>query len=651
MTRELFRQELSGQQAWRYADRIAQYNRIQGSTGYREAAEQVAALLKRDGVDAKIVSYPAKTGERFLAYKSFQEWQCRGGQLWLLEDNGRRRLARYGEKEVSLVQRSAPTPPEGVEAELINVPDAENPDSYKNLDLKGKIALVRGPEMTIHALAVEQHGAIGLVFDNLNEYPPLRSREDMPDAVQYTSYWWFGSETKVFGFCVSSRVGDELRQKLKKGPVKLFAEVDAKLTDGSFENVEYFIPGKQEQEILLVAHLCHPYPGAQDNASGPSVLMEVMRSMRALMEQGKLPSPQLGIRFLLVPEMTGTYAYFAANPERKDLTVAALNLDMVGADQAKGGGPLCIEQPPLATPTFTDRFAFSILDSISKDIKNFSKTFSYSTCHYLQTRFSGGSDHYVISDPTIGIPCPMIIQWPDMHYHTSMDHPNNLDPKMLERVAAVTSLYAWGLANGSQEEWLEFLLTDAAKRRDYLRSIMEWALDNSRLKSKWRQVLDFYRDYELKAWDNLASYGEVRGFSKLISEVKWAKEHLTADCETLLLWAEKRAGTAAGEESACRGLDPEALARVYSRTWAGPSHLMAELARLPVERRLEWNRYEKEAKISLDYDTFLEYWLDGERPLEEVLKLVKLETGAWHPEYALKYVELCEELGIIHKVS
>ena len=648
---KLVDEEISGRQAWRYADRIAQYNRIQASPGYRDSAIQIISMLAKEGVEARIEDFPAQRDLRFLGRASFQEWRCRSGELWLLQQDGKRRLSRYQEQELSLVQRSAATPPGGVEAQLVYVPNADNPESYNNLDLKGKIALVRGNPNTIHALAVEQHGASGLVFDNLNNYPPLRTRADMPDAIQYTSFWWSGRETETFGFCVSPRIGDELRELLKKGEVKLLAQVDAQLVDGTFENVEYFIPGKKEQEILLVAHLCHPYPGAQDNASGPAVLMEVARTLKRLMDNGSLEQPELGIRFIMVPEMTGTFAYFHRHPQRRELTVAALNLDMVGAAQDKGGGPLCVEQPPLSTPTFVDRYAYGILDSFSRDVGNFTGTYRYSTCHYLPTRFSGGSDHYVISDPSIGIPCPMIIQWPDKSYHTSMDHPGNLDPAMLKRVGIVTSLYAWGLANGTESEWLEFLIRDVDSRRDYLRKILEWAFANENLKSNWREVLDFYQDYELKAIEQLSAYGKIRGFDTLVEKTVWARDHLISAAASLREWALQRASLSGEAKIAEQKLCPEMANTVYARVYSGPSNLANELTLLPIPRRLEWTKFAKENRVATGYSTSLEYWIDGERPLGEVLELVKLETGAWNPDYAVKYLELCEELGILRVIG
>lgn len=648
---KLLDQELSGRQAWRYAERIAQYNRIQASQGYRDAALQIVSLLRREGIDAGIEDFPARTGTRFLSRQSFQEWNCKSGELWLNEkDGGRRRLSRFQEQEVSLVQRSGPTPPGGITAQLVEVQRAGLPESYSGLDLRGKIALVRGNPMSVYELAVERHGAMGLIFDNLNDYPPLRTRADMPDAIQYTSFWWSGHQQPVFGFCVSPRIGAELREMLKQGEVSLYAQVEAGFSNGTLENVEYFIPGKREEEVLLLAHLCHPYPGAQDNASGPAVLMEVIRTLNRLMDRGDLTQPELGIRFIMVPEMTGTFAYFDRYPQRMNTTVAAFNLDMVGADQSNGGGPLCIEQPPLATPTFTDRYAFSVLASISRDVVNFNGTFGYSTCHYVPTRFSGGSDHYVAADPSIGVPCPMAIQWPDKHYHTSMDHPVHLDPAMLKRVGVMTALFAWGLANGSEAEWLEFLFADLGGRGSHLHTALESVFANKSLRADWPRVLEFYLDYEGKALAQLGKYAQLRGFTKLAAKVEWAKDYMTDTGKQVSKWAKERAAQAGPGENPKEGLAPAAAARIYRRVYPGPLDLQAEMARLPLERRLEWSAYTRSSMVSSGYATFLQYWLDGRRTLGEVLDLVRLESGAWHPDFALKFLDICGELGLILEV-
>ncbi|HMY69156.1 MAG TPA: hypothetical protein PL163_21105, partial [Leptospiraceae bacterium] len=62
---------------------------------------------------------------------------------------------------------------------------------------------------------------------------------------------------------------------------------------------------------------------------------------------------QSGLRFLWMPEMTGTYAYLASHPQRLPRMVAGLNLDMVGADQDAVGSVSLIDAPPEALASFT----------------------------------------------------------------------------------------------------------------------------------------------------------------------------------------------------------------------------------------------------------------------------------------------------------
>ena len=86
------------------------------------------------------------------------------------------------------------------------------------------------------------------------------------------------------------------------------------------------IPGVTTEEVAAIAHLCHPQPSANDNASGSGTLIETARVLNTLIQSGELAKPQRTIRFLWVPEMTGTYAYLSANENRIGETVAAINL-------------------------------------------------------------------------------------------------------------------------------------------------------------------------------------------------------------------------------------------------------------------------------------------------------------------------------------
>jgi aminopeptidase YwaD len=88
-------------------------------------------------------------------------WHCQSAELWLTGEESKR-LARFQEEEISLVQRSVSTPPEGVETELVVIENAEQVESYEGKDIRGKIALVRGNQFLIYELAVQRYGAVAL---------------------------------------------------------------------------------------------------------------------------------------------------------------------------------------------------------------------------------------------------------------------------------------------------------------------------------------------------------------------------------------------------------------------------------------------------------------------------------------------------------
>ncbi|WP_261134380.1 DUF4910 domain-containing protein [Bacillus sp. Marseille-Q3570] len=643
--KKIIEEEISGRQAFRYADRIAQYHRIQASPGYREAAGEVLKILQRDGMDAELVSYPARFGERFSSHFSFKEWKCESAELWI-ETPQRKRIARFEEEEISVVQRSISTPGEGLEAELVIIENAEEESSYDGLDLEGKIALVRGNQFIIHALAVEKYKCAGLIFDNLAEFKPIRTRWDLPDTRQYTSYWWHREEeVKSFGFVVSPRIGEELRNLAKKHTVRLKAKVEAELEDGQFENIEYFIPGKREQEILLVSHLCHPYPGGQDNASGPGTLMEVMRTLTRLIKEGKLSQPELGIRFLMMPEMTGTAAYFHLNEERIPNTIAALNMDMVGADQTKGGGPLCVEQPPMAVPTFLDRFAYNLVEDTTSNTTNFTGTTEYSTVHHVKTRFSGGSDHYIISDPTIGIPCPMLIQWPDKHYHTTSDSTKNLDENIMKLIGTVTALYGYGLANGEEDEWISYTLQHMGKVGSYLNEAKESLTKSNLSKKRFHDAFSFYVQYEEDALSQLDQYAKVRHFNSLQEQIEQLKNLIEKQADILFTIGERQFS----EETEKNG-NHDWMSAIYERNHKGPVRLVDEISVLSLEERYHWLK-EVEPNIPLGYADFILYWMDGKRTVQEVLALTYYETGQFFTDYVKDLLELYLTVDVINKVG
>ncbi|NIW11051.1 MAG: DUF4910 domain-containing protein, partial [Gammaproteobacteria bacterium] len=162
---------------------------------------------------------------------------------------------------------------------------------------------------------VYKRGAAGVITDTLTyEIKNFRESIDLPDAHAYQAIWPTKEELNkvTFGFSITKRQGNQLRALLKqKKTVTLKAIVDAKLFPGKLDIITATIKGKTKpnQEIFLIAHLCHPKPSANDNASGSGLLLEIARTIIALIQKGKIPQPKRTIRFFWVPEIYGTIAY------------------------------------------------------------------------------------------------------------------------------------------------------------------------------------------------------------------------------------------------------------------------------------------------------------------------------------------------------
>ncbi|MCL4426567.1 MAG: DUF4910 domain-containing protein [Firmicutes bacterium] len=680
-------QEFSGIRAYDNVKEITGFHRIQVTPGFREAAARVAEILSRSPLDVTVLSYPADGRSAYWGYVLPEEWVPREAELWIVEPEGeRRRLASFQEMPISLVQRSAATPPEGLPAELVVLERGEEEETYQQVDVAGKLVLARGDVSRLWRLAVKKYGALGLITDQMNEFPPIRERVDLPDALQYTSFWWYGEEKRAFGFVLSPREGDGLRQRAKelqqKGvSLKLWARVEAAFQSGHMENVTAFLPGQTAEEVLVVGHLCHPKPGANDNASGAGTVMEVARTLASLVTGGRLPRPRRGIRFLLVPEMAGTYAYLATNEERIPQMVAGINLDMVGEKQELCGSSLLVEKPALALPSFAGDLAALILRELTREAKNFSGSFSYALFRHSVTPFSGGSDHYVLSDPTVGVPTPMIIQWPDRFYHTSQDTIDKVDPEMLRRVGILTATYAYFLAQAGYGEALylgqEMVASFASELHQFLRPELEKTLEISTGKGSGTDALaapqrmarriNFLLERkiaDLESLQRLVATEERPAFREdlllLTADVRQATEREKGRIMRLKERLEKPGGQAApeigagltvkpgtGEEDkAAPGWQVEA-GLVPRRLFRGPVNLRPYLNRLE-EKELElWLNFEKDRPVGRRLAVYAVYWADGKRTLAEIADLVELETGWWDPEYLIRYFRLLARLGLV----
>lgn len=661
-------EEYSGARAKEFVAEIIRHHRIQASPGFRAAAERCRNLLASFGLPAEVLHFPADEKTQYWGSPMFQEWEATEATLHLIEPAEKaRKLADYAEVKCSLIQRSMPV--ENLEAELVLLEDGEEENEYENLDLQGKVVLTKGDLDRVQELAVSKHGAVGIIFDGMRESPPIRQRIDLPDAVQYTSFWWRPGDKKCFGFVLSPRAGEDLRKLIKsqqregKPPVKVRAKVVSRLYDGQIEVVSALIPGEMDEEVVVVAHLCHPQPSANDNASGSAALLELARTLQRLIQNGKLSPPKRSIRLLLVPEMTGTYAYLATHEEEIPRMVAGINLDMVGQNQDLCGSVFIIEGTPAAMPSFATDLLERMREEWMGQAQSLSGSSSYPLFRHTITPFSGGSDHYILSDPTVGVPTPMLIQWPDKFYHTSEDTLDKVDPRMLAVLGGLATTYAYFVANAGPREadWLGHEMLARFKSR-LARSVQDTVTDALTTKSgeelaraaaRLAKKAEFIVDREREA---------MRSLLRLAPEEEWLIHELYQAVNHAMQQEMERANRVLQRHARQLGLpeipappqkeadewEKQAATMIPTRLFRGPVSPDAYMYKLAPQEKEEAYAWMKEHRRQYyGMSTVANYWANGNRTVAEIADLVELETGQRNVQLLVKHFHLLAKLELM----
>jgi aminopeptidase YwaD len=307
----------SGERALNDIRRLALIHRWFVSPGYEAAATYVMNEARRIGLkEVAIDRFPADGKAYYATSLSLPRWSVARAELRMTAPEPRH-LISWDEMPTCLASNSRSA---DVEAELIDVGEGVHASDYEGKDVAGRLVLASSPQRKgridlVHRLAVLERGAGGVV--SYRSYYP----DDFPDLVTWDHLFTLekNGRKSTFGFCVSKRLGWELKRRLRNGEkVILRANIESELSVGEYGIVEGTIPGKDwpEQEVWFIAHLDHAEPGANDNASGSAAILECARAFRELIDSGAWPGPRRTLRFLWVPEMYGTYAYLVSHPQR-----------------------------------------------------------------------------------------------------------------------------------------------------------------------------------------------------------------------------------------------------------------------------------------------------------------------------------------------
>lgn len=277
-------------------------------------------------------------------------------------------------------------------APLVAVPNVGKAEDFAQVNVTGAIAIVRRGEIRFSQKAQNASGAGAIALVIVNSKP-----DNLTGALDRA--------TKIPVLGLSGEQGSPLFDRAQRQQLQVSLNVNARQRVITGRNVVAHLPGVTQPNVLLGAHYdsVPGAPGANDNASGTAVVLEIARRLSGT----PLARQTWFVAFDGEEDgLHGSRAFVTtASPQLISNLKAMLNFDMVGVNHKLGVG---------GTPALT---------ALAKTAKNSVSTFgSY-----------GGSDHAPFA--AADVPVLFFYRGQEPNYHTPND--KQVDSKLLDETASV----------------------------------------------------------------------------------------------------------------------------------------------------------------------------------------------------------------------
>jgi len=431
--------EVSGERAMANVLEIAPYQRVRKPAEYRENFRETQAVtsLARD-YGFSNVAVDTINADRTV-------WQPTSGELWVTAPKSVKLLDIH-DVPLALTSLSANGDFSGA---LVDV-GAGSADDFRGKNVRGKFVLASVAPSRVYKAAIAA-GAVGVL--GVTAIDPQRGI-DYPREIIWDQ---LKEQPGNVAWAISPAIAQTLRNLLASGaPVTLRSTSRSEQVSGKEEIVHAEIPGDGStgQQVGISCHLFEGVikQGANDDASGCALLLEIGRAYLQLIRQGKLPPPKRTINFQFVPELIGTQTWLDRHPDKARAMIGTLNFDMEAIRLAASRSYWILQRTPDSFPSYLNDIPQSMMEYVA-DITRERVRFREGLNGYAPSQpvesLRGSKDpfyikidrHYGASDHMIymrhGIPAVMMITWPDMWYHSSDDTPDKQDSTQYKRAAVV----------------------------------------------------------------------------------------------------------------------------------------------------------------------------------------------------------------------
>ena len=437
--RDAILNEISGEQVRLHVQMLAA-NRDRAAAEYGGSyfeSDYISEQARRFGLsDVRVDYFPVA-----------DEWDAEEADLWLVQPVTEK-IASLNQVPTSLAKGSVSA---DVEAEVVYVGAGREAD-YAGKDVTGKIVLGNAGVGQLFNNAVNTKGAAG-VLGTGSAGVSANSPGFTMDQLGWASVSP-RTERGGFGFVLSIRQMMALQAYVERGQkIVMKAHVKTRQYPSKMNVVSAVIPGSDPAagELLTVAHAFETIatPGANDNCAGVATTLEIARTIARLVRDGTLAQPKRSLRFLWVPEISGSRAYMFKYPELGDRLLAAMNYDMPASDLEKTDTYLRMKMTPDSVPSFLNDLVANLLLFVDQtEIRT--PTGNNAPFNYRLVPYISNSDHMVFL--AAGIPAMQFNHWPDNFYHSSADTVEMTDPTEGKRIGFVGAAAFYYLATAGPAE-------------------------------------------------------------------------------------------------------------------------------------------------------------------------------------------------------
>jgi len=406
---------------------ISQFHRIQGSKELVEAVKYIETELRLIGVEPALYKEEYDGESWYLTEKSPIAWDPVDGRVTLLG------TTLTTAKSPLVVMAHSPSG--RASGTVVHV---EREDDWGKV--KGRIALV-GRDWREAYRKANENGAVGFIA----------YRAGTGDAIPYIGLFLTKEDlewAKIPAVAVPESLARKAIERTLSGEeVTAEMEVRTEIRDRETLPILYAEIGNPPF-ILFTAHICHPKPGANDNASGSAMLIELARVLRELHDD----SYRFGFAFLWIPEYFGTQAFIERHADLERY-YAVVNLDMVAGSEDRAGSTVMV----VKTPSSRFSVVAGLLEYFISQANGGGGSLSGTPMPKLRVKgypYEMGSDHDIFN--FFGIPSVMAITWPDRFYHSSEDTIDKVSGETINVIGRGVLATALALARGEKEELERF---------------------------------------------------------------------------------------------------------------------------------------------------------------------------------------------------